>query len=57
MTIHNILGKIFTHSQYLKQHMLVHTGDKPYHCGSCGKHFYQASILKTHMLIHTKSAS
>lgn len=37
----------------LRQHMLIHTGEKPYKCDICSKAFYNASTLKTHQRIHS----
>ena len=45
--------KCFTNTSKLKQHMLIHTGDKPYTCNLCLKQFTKAGNLKTHMIIHT----
>ena len=48
-------GKMFTLPQYLKDHINVHTGDKPYECkfAGCNAKFRQASKLSMHKRIHS----
>lgn len=42
--------KKFISQSKLRRHMLVHSGDKPFHCGSCcGTRFTQKSALKVHL--------
>ncbi|KAG8199621.1 hypothetical protein JTE90_009456 [Oedothorax gibbosus] len=41
------------YSHCLKQHSVVHTGERPHKCSVCNKGFTQKHVLKTHMLIHT----
>ena len=37
----------------LKNHMVTHTGDKPYKCNQCPHATTQAGHLKAHMMQHT----
>ncbi|XP_067006578.2 zinc finger protein 528 isoform X1 [Anabrus simplex] len=46
-------GKMFTRQSNLNQHMLVHTGERPWPCTVCGKTFTNKSNLKQHMLMHS----
>ncbi|GBL99802.1 Zinc finger protein 628 [Araneus ventricosus] len=41
------------HSWNLKQHTLVHTGERPHKCSICSQGFTQKHALKRHLLIHT----
>lgn len=46
-------GKSFLENHRLKQHMMTHTGDRPYDCHICGKAFARRTSYRQHLLIHT----
>uniref|UniRef100_A0A8C6TXL3 C2H2-type domain-containing protein n=1 Tax=Neogobius melanostomus TaxID=47308 RepID=A0A8C6TXL3_9GOBI len=48
-----VCGKVLQYSQNLKQHMLLHTGQRPYMCTVCGKDYTHVGHLRTHMRTHT----
>ncbi|NWY08221.1 ZN865 protein, partial [Nothoprocta ornata] len=42
----------FKQSSHLVQHMLVHTGERPYACGTCGRAYNHVSSLVRHRRGH-----
>ena len=49
----HICERAFHSPAHLKQHIRIHTGEKPYLCQICYKQFSQSSSLTVHMRLHT----
>lgn len=50
----SICGKILSSKQNLKQHMNIHTGERPFRCcySGCSASYKHASQLSNHKIIH-----
>jgi len=46
-------AKTFSSPAYMKTHMRIHTGERPFSCNSCGKSFNDRTALRNHDKTHT----
>jgi uncharacterized Zn-finger protein len=49
----DVCKKTFKTQNILRQHMRIHTGDKPFVCDICTKAFSQMASLKYHLATHS----
>ncbi|XP_071050487.1 gastrula zinc finger protein XlCGF26.1-like isoform X8 [Onthophagus taurus] len=55
LSICEICGKAVTSKTSLRDHIMIHTGEKPFKCEVCKKPFKTKNLLKIHVRTHTNS--
>ncbi|XP_053610813.1 zinc finger protein 436-like isoform X2 [Plodia interpunctella] len=48
-----ICQRVFNRTNHLKDHMKIHTDERPHQCSVCQRRFIQKINLKNHMMTHT----